>query len=28
MKEHLQKVREIYGTRLYENFLEAFQKEE
>lgn len=28
VKEHLQKVREIYGTRLYENFLEAFQKEE
>ena len=28
MKEHLQKVREIYGTRLYQNFLEQFQKEE
>ena len=28
MKEHLQKVREIYGTRLYHNFLEQFQKEE
>jgi iron-sulfur cluster repair protein YtfE (RIC family) len=28
MKEHLQKVREIYGTRLFQVFLERFQQEQ